>query len=87
MSVNFCKLLQKAEIGPIYQKGNHLDASNYRPVSILPGIRVSGVRKQHSCERVLLRMIENINKHFSIQVLTCTMIYPMRLKLHKLSHV
>ena len=85
MSVNLCKFpsaLKKAEICPIYKKGNNLDVSNYRPVSILPGISkvfervmvnqlsnyfndifspiLSGFRKQHSCETVLLRMIENI---------------------------
>ena len=41
MSVNICKFpsaLKKAEIYLIYKKGNNLDVSNYRPVSILPGI-------------------------------------------------
>ena len=85
MSVNLCtfpNVLKKAEICPIYKKGNNLDVSNHRPVSILPGISkvfervmvnqlskyfndifspvLSGFRKQHSCETVLLRMIENI---------------------------
>ena len=79
---NFPKVLKCAEISPIYKKGNNMDVSNYRPVSILPIMSkiyekemvrqllsyfenifsqfISGFRPPHSCETVLLRMVENI---------------------------
>ena len=58
MSVNLCKfpnVLKKAEICPIYKKGNNLDVSNYRPVSILPGI-------SKVFERV---MVNQLSKYFN----------------------
>ena len=79
---NFPNVLKCAEISPIYKKGNNMDVSNYRPVSILPIMSkiyekemvrqlssyfenifsqfISGFRPKHSCETVLLRMVENI---------------------------
>ena len=41
MSLTICtfqSFLKYAEICPIHKKGNNLDVSNYRPVSILPSM-------------------------------------------------
>ena len=46
------KDIAKAEICPIYKKGNNLDVSNYRPVSILPGI-------SKVFERVMVNQLSN----------------------------
>ena len=31
--------LKKADVSPVYKKGNHNDKTNYRPVSILPSFQ------------------------------------------------
>ena len=41
MSITLCSFpesLKRAEISPIYKKGNVMEISNYRPVSVLPSI-------------------------------------------------
>ena len=35
---NFPDQLKKADVSPIFTKGNHNDKTNYRPVSILPSL-------------------------------------------------
>ena len=78
----FPSSLKCAEICPVYKKGDIMNVSNYRPVSILPNVSkifekelicqmtnyfdnllspyLSGFRKTHSCENVLIRMTESI---------------------------
>ena len=99
MSLTTCtfpRYLKYAEICPVYKKGNNLDVSNYRPVSILPSMSkifekeivnqvsvyfekvfspyVSGFRQQHSCETVLLRMVENIKKSVESGKVVCVVL-------------
>ena len=76
----FPETLKMANVTPVYKKKDHLDKSNYRPVSILPSISkiyetviadqlneymnsmfsamLSAYRKQHSCQHVLIDLIE-----------------------------
>ena len=83
----------KYEIWPVFKKGNTLDVSNYRPVSILPSMSkifekeivnqisvhlekvfspyISGFRQKHSCETVLVRMVENIKKSVEAGKVVC----------------
>ena len=88
MCINSCTFpvpLKKAEIVPLFKKGDNHKKENYRPVSILPCISkifesvlldqlsryfesflsdyVSGFRKQHSCQSVLLRFVEYVKQH------------------------
>ena len=76
----FPDLLKRAEVTPIYKKGDIMNKKNYRPVSVLPCMSkifesvmveqvteyfsdifspyLSGFRKQHSCQSVLLHYVE-----------------------------
>ena len=38
MDGKFADQLKKADVSPIFKKGNHNDKTNYRPVSILPSL-------------------------------------------------
>jgi hypothetical protein len=93
---SFPNSLKCAEISPILKKGNALEISNYRPVSVLPNISkifeqemvsqlsvyfedifhqyVSGFRKRHSCETILLRMVENIKKDLDDGKVVCLLL-------------
>ena len=77
----FPDVLKRAEVPPIFKKGDIMNKANYRPVSVLPCIskifeyvlidqmkvflepmlspHLSGFRKGHSCQNVLLRLVEN----------------------------
>ena len=92
----FPSFLKYAEICPIHKKGNNLDVSNYRPVSILPSMSkifekeivnqvsvyfenvfnpyISRFRQQHSCETVLLRLVENIKKSIETDKVVCVVL-------------
>ena len=92
----FPNALKYAEITPLYKKGSHLDACNYRPVSILPSMSkiferqlisqfngyfekifskyLSGFRANHSCESVLVRMVENIKKYVDEGKFVCVLL-------------
>ena len=82
----FPSSLKKAEITPIFKKGDCLQKENYRPVSVLSCISkifegvlvdqlsqyfedfhmspyISGFRKHHDCQNVLLRFNECIKSH------------------------
>lgn len=81
----FPTALKRAEITPIFKKGDNLKKENYRPVSVLPCVskifegviidqltqyfeshlspHVSGFRKHHDCQSVLLRFVERIKSH------------------------
>ena len=99
MSLKVCKFpssLKYAEICPVFKKGNNLDVSNYRPVSILPSMSkifekeivnqisvhlekvfspyISGFRQKHSCETVLVRMVENIKKSVEAGKVVCVVL-------------
>ena len=80
-SATFPARLKRAEIIPVFKKGDRMSKSNYRPVSILPCIskifesiimnqmntymepllapEMSGFRKGHSCQHVLLKFVED----------------------------
>lgn len=80
-SSTFPTALKMAEVVPIFKKGDNMDKTNYRPVSILPSIskifeqallnqlstyfdtifspHLSGFRKGHGCQNVLMDLVEN----------------------------
>jgi hypothetical protein len=81
----FPTALKKAEIIPIYKKGDSLKKENYRPISVLSCVSkifegvivdqlsqyfeshlsqfISGFRKGHDCQSVLLRFNESLKSH------------------------
>jgi hypothetical protein len=89
--------LKRAEVSPIFKKGDAYCKEQYRPVSVLPSIsklleglmcdqlqchfeplfsdNLSGFRKGHSCEHVLIKFVDQCkfsldNNEFCISVLT-----------------
>ena len=60
---NFPDQLKKADVSPIFKKGNHNDKTNYRPVSIL-----SSLSKIY--ERLIYNQINHMTEN-SLSVFQC----------------